>query len=91
MQVHRLTLAAIAMVAFLIANVAHEGLGHGGACVLVGGRPVALSSAWFEGEYAGVSDWGRRAELAGGTLANLVLAAVFYLLLRARKAESGPT
>ena len=33
------TVGAIAVVAYSVGNVVHEGLGHGGACVLVGGRP----------------------------------------------------
>lgn len=76
------TILAIGMLALLLANVVHEGLGHGGVCLLVGGRPVALSSAWFEGDTAGVSAWGRRAELAGGTLANLIVGALLMALLR---------
>ena len=67
------TVAAIGLVAFCIANVVHEGVGHGGACLLAGGRPVALSSAWFDGDVSAVSPWGRRFEAAGGTLANLAL------------------
>ncbi len=76
------------MLAMLLSNVVHEGLGHGGVCLLVGGRPLALSSAWFEGDLEGVSAWGRRAELAGGTLANLVVGAVLMTLLRLRRPRS---
>jgi len=32
-DVDRPTLAAIAVVAFALANVVHEGVGHGGACL----------------------------------------------------------
>lgn len=77
-----LTIAAIGMLAYLLANVAHEGLGHGGACVLVGGRPLALSSAWFQGDLTGVSAWGLRAEKAGGTVVNLLVGAGAYVWLR---------
>ncbi len=34
-----LTIAAIAIVATVIADFIHEGLGHGGMCVATGGRP----------------------------------------------------
>jgi hypothetical protein len=33
------TLVAIAVAVYALANVAHEGLGHGGACLLAGGEP----------------------------------------------------
>ena len=35
-----LTIAAIAIVATIIADFIHEGLGHGGMCVATGGRPL---------------------------------------------------
>lgn len=66
------TIAAIGMVAYLLSNLVHEGLGHGGTCWLVGGRPLGLSSAWFDGDMTGLSAWAVRAEKAGGTLANLL-------------------
>ncbi len=73
------TLIAIGLVAYVIVNVVHEGIGHGGMCLAVGGKPVAISSAWWDGSYEGVSDWGRRAVRAGGTLANLALGAACVL------------
>lgn len=82
------TILAIGMLALLLSNVVHEGLGHGGTCLLVGGRPLALSSAWFESDMEGVSAWGRRAELAGGTLANLIVGALLMVLLRLRQPRS---
>lgn len=83
-----LTIGAIGMVAYLLANLLHEGLGHGGTCLLVGGRPLGLSSAWFDGDLTGVSDWGIRAEKAGGTLANLLFGLGFGAWLRAAKKPS---
>ena len=44
----RMTLVAIAIVAYALANVIHEGLGHGGTCVAVGGRLTALSAVHAE-------------------------------------------
>lgn len=41
-----ITLIAIASVAFFVADVAHEGLGHGGACLASGGRMLSLSSTY---------------------------------------------
>ncbi len=41
-----LTLLAIAGAAFSVADVAHEGLGHGGACVALGGKMLSLSTTY---------------------------------------------
>ncbi len=79
------TVAAVAVVAYAIANVGHEGLGHGGACLLVGGDPQFLSAVHFEGERDGM--WANRVISAGGTLVNFVLAALGALLLRSRPAS----
>lgn len=84
-RVDRFTVLAIGMAAMLLSNVTHEGLGHGGACLLVGGRPIALSSAWFESDLTGVSAWGQRAESAGGTLANVLLGTILIGWLRLRR------
>jgi len=43
-----LTVITIALVAYAASNVVHEGVGHGGACVALGGRPRVLSSVHFE-------------------------------------------
>jgi hypothetical protein len=66
------TLIAIGVVVYVLKNLIHEALGHGGVCVLVGGEPIAVSSAWWDADYASVSTWGRRWVKAGGTLANLI-------------------
>ena len=71
-----LTVASIAILAYMLGNVLHEGLGHGGACVLAGGEPLVLSSVDFECS----SD--ARLVMAGGTLINLVAGAAFFALGR---------
>ena len=81
-RLHVATLAAIGVLVYVIKNVVHEGLGHGGVCLLVGGEPVAISSAWWDGTYDGVSDWGVRWVAAGGTFANLILAGALLALWR---------
>lgn len=70
-----LTLAAIGVLAAVLANLAHEGLGHGGACLLVGGKAVALSSAWFDCGEDALGPWARRVVSANGTLINLLVGA----------------
>ena len=65
------TIAAIAIVAYALANVLHEGLGHAGACMLVGGKPLLLSSLHFAGDGTGLAPWTTRFIAAAGTLVNL--------------------
>ncbi len=70
------TVLAIGMLVYLVKNVVHEGVGHGGACLLVGGEPLGISSAWFDASYDDVSPWARRFVKAAGTFANLALGAI---------------
>lgn len=73
------TIVAIGMVVYLIKNLAHEGLGHGGVCLAVGGDAVGISSAWWDCGYGNVSDAGRRWVAAAGTLANLGAAGLAFI------------
>jgi hypothetical protein len=70
------TVGAIAMLAYMLGNVLHEGAGHGGACLLVGAKPLVLSSVHFE------CSEDSRLVMAGGTLVNLLAGAVFFVLGR---------
>ncbi len=72
-----LTIAAIAIAATVIADVVHEGLGHGGMCAATGGRPLALSTVHFE------CSADTRLVAAGGTLANLIFGALSWVAARA--------
>jgi hypothetical protein len=80
--IDRLTIAAIAIVAYALANVLHEGLGHGGACLFVGCTPKVISSMHFDGDNTGLSRSAANFIEAGGTLANLLGAAVAFTWLR---------
>lgn len=80
-----LTLIAIAIVAYAISNIAHEGLGHGGACLLVGCKPHLLTTMQFDGDETQLSSAAVRIIAAGGSIVNLLLAGAGALLLnRAR-------
>jgi hypothetical protein len=81
---HLPTVIAIALVAFALTNLAHEGLGHGGMCVAMGGEPRVLNAVYFDCGRGDVTDAGSRWISAGGTLTNLAFAALTALLLRAR-------
>jgi hypothetical protein len=80
-------LAATAALAYALANVLHEGVGHGGLCLATGGYAEVLSTVHFEcgGE---LSRWSSRAVSAGGTLVNLVAGAAFFLAMR--RVHTGP-
>ncbi len=67
-----LTIIAVAIVATVITNVIHEGLGHGGLCVATGLQPRVLSTVHFE------CSADTRLVAAGGTLANLLFGALFW-------------
>jgi hypothetical protein len=76
------TIAAIAVVVYILSNLAHEGAGHGGACLLAGGRAQMLNAVFFECDEARMSAAGVRWLAAAGTLANLLLAALGWIALR---------
>jgi hypothetical protein len=71
-----LTVWAISLLAEIIANVVHEGLGHAATALLTGAKSGVLTTvAWS-------SDFDSRLVAAGGTLANLGAAMVFCIALR---------
>jgi hypothetical protein len=79
------TVLSIAVVAYCLTNLVHEGLGHGGACLLAGGKPLELNAIFFQSESDAISDNGRRLLVAGGSVANLIFAAMAWLGLRVRR------
>ena len=70
------TLGAIGLLAYVSADVAHHGLGHGAACLALGGRIRSLSSIFVD-----CSLTGSAIDLAG-PLANLVVGLVAVLCIR---------
>jgi hypothetical protein len=77
-----LTVAAIGLTAGALADFIHEGLGHGGACLLVGGKPTLLTSMNFAWDESGCPRWASRVVAAGGTIANLLAGALALAVLR---------
>ena len=70
------TVGSISILAYMLGNLLHEGAGHGGACLLSGAKPLVLSSVHFE------CSVDTRLVMAGGTIANFIAAALFFLLGR---------
>ena len=77
------TIIAISIVAFAIANLLHEGAGHGGACLLTGGHAQALSSLHFD------CSRDSRFISAGGTLANVIAGLLCWIAIRFLRDASG--
>lgn len=86
-----ITIIAITITAYFLSAVIHEGLGHGGACLLEGGRPIAISSNFFDCDNSAMSAWQTSVVVAGGGIANMIAAGILYLLLRKVKNTSAET
>ena len=74
---HRPTIAAIAVVVYAAGAVIHEGIGHGGACLVTGGRMAGMSGVHFQCDGGGAIPVS-----AGGTLMNIVAGLLLYAALR---------
>jgi hypothetical protein len=81
--------AAIGVVAYALANLLHEGAGHGWACVLLGGKPQVLSSVHFECGEGTMSVVGRRLVSAAGTLVNYLAALVSFVAMKSLRSGRG--
>jgi len=72
----RISLYAMASIAFVVACVSHEVIGHGGVCLAVGGHITLLTSVYFRSINGGVlTD-------AAGPLANLIFGICCVVLAR---------
>lgn len=78
-----LTVCAISVLAGMLGNVLHEGVGHAAMALLTGAKSGVLSTvAWSSAQDS-------RLVAAGGTLANLAAALIFWIALRnARNASA---
>ncbi len=79
----RLTVAAISTLSYIVADLLHEGLGHGVVAWASGAQRLTMSTLALQ------SDISNRWISAGGTLVNLVAAGVLWLTLRQVR-EIGP-
>jgi hypothetical protein len=77
-----LTVAFIGIVVYILGNIVHEGLGHGGACLVTGGRPLIVTAVNME------CSVDNRLVTAGGSLMNVVAAGLYCLLGRATSRTS---
>ena len=82
-----LTLIGMAAVAFTFSTLMHEGLGHGGACLAVGAKPMAWSAYFFECDTHAGPAWKWQAVAAAGSTVNLVFSLLTYLGLKGALAK----
>jgi hypothetical protein len=80
----RITIVAISVLAYALANLVHEGLGHGGACLLLGARPTMLNAIFFDYDETTASEAVQRAISAGGSIVNVLVGLPLVALLRSR-------
>src|SRR5437667_3524509 len=76
------TVIAISALAYTLANIVHEGLGHGGACVLVGARPTVLNAIFFEYDEQAARLVQQKWISAGGSIANVLVGLPILRVLR---------
>jgi hypothetical protein len=77
-----LTVCAISLLAGILANVLHEGLGHAATALLTGAKSGVLSTvAWSSAQDS-------RLVAAGGTLTNIAAGLAFWIVLRSTKSAS---
>jgi hypothetical protein len=76
-----LTLIAISALAYIIEVALHEHLGHAGACVLLGSRPLELGAFYVNCDDAGLPSGGARLVALAGPLVSLLTGFVSFRLL----------
>ena len=75
------TLAGMAAVVEVVSTLLHEGLGHGGACLMVHGKALVWGAYYFDCGEDGLPMMAGRIVAAAGSTINLIVAAIFAILL----------
>lgn len=81
-RINILTIAGLAAVAYAVTTAAHEGLGHGGMCLVGGGHANAWGAYYFDCDARDRPDWVFRAVAAAGSTVNLILGLLFGAWLK---------
>jgi len=82
-QLDLLTIVSISIIVFVIQNVLHEIIGHGGATWLVGGKVISATTAYLENDLSSVSSFRNRIVSAAGPIINLFIGLIAWLMLKA--------
>ncbi len=67
--------ATVGILAYIIADIIHEVIGHGGTCLLIGNKITLLTSAYFKSTPSNIF------VDIGGPIANLIFAVLTLLIL----------
>src|SRR5687767_10983646 len=89
MRHHLPTQLAIGIFIQVLSTLAHEVIGHGGACVLVGGTPLEVSGSYFLDDDANLARSSKWIISAGGSAVNFVIGLGLLALLKLRPPRSG--
>ena len=85
-----MTVTSIALVAYAASNVLHEAVGHGGACIIFGGKPLVLSSVHFGCGEQAMNGVARRSVAAAGTIVNFIAGGLGLVAFKATTAARKP-
>lgn len=85
-----MTVTSIALIAYAVSNVLHEAVGHGGACIILGGKPLVLSSLHFECGEQMMSAAAGRGVSAAGTIVNFIAGAIGLVAFKATSVTRKP-
>ena len=80
--IDRWTIVAIAVIAYALADLLHEGGGHGGACLALHCKPTAFNTSYFNYDEATLGIGARRFIEAAGTIVNVAVGGLLLLALR---------
>jgi len=80
--IDRPTVYAIGAISYFAAVLIHEGLGHAGTTMLLGGRVVQITSAACTCDVSALTPWAARTVYAGGCIANVLTGMLVLTLER---------
>lgn len=86
-----LTVAGMAAVIYCLSTMLHEGLGHGGACLAVGAKPMAWGAFYFDCDTRLGPAWKWRVVAGAGSTVNLIVAILAGLAFGATAWERSTT
>ena len=81
-QLDILSIISISIIVFIVQNILHEFVGHGGATLLVGGKLISLTTSYLESNLDSASVLGRRIVAAAGPLVNILFGMLFWIILK---------
>lgn len=81
-QLDFITVVGIAALVYTGSVFLHEVIGHGGACLAVGGRILSIGAYYLDCDTKGLSEWASRVVAAAGNTANALLAFLAWFLMR---------